>query len=1675
MITGVGGAAIGAGSAAIGVGNQVATGLGKAVFGLGNTALGVGNAALDMGSQVAKGVGNAAIGAGSAALNVSSQMAAGLGNATLVIGVAAFDAGIAALNAGGQVVAGLGTVATGAAGRAYQAGSQVVEGTSNMASSAADYASQLSIGLNELTRESLVKRIIWLKEDLQLSKRCERIREGLLGYLRDDSIFSPLQTAYFASSIDLPYDLSTDQQAILPPRVVALKKIINALYGVEKDLKAVENINVRDDRPNPYYMGIYYDAQKIYREKIGNIYGIATVLNEVGGDIQAILGPQMGELLSVLDTASSAFSNVTPSNIPEDTAKLSAKVIGITTNTLPTSAYTGSQNLESLCQLYFELPSYLENLQHLIAYASSELVDKSIVSAEEYQEKMLKKAQETKVNFESLIGENYSALSLPGCVSVLKKLINHTVDLLTVGAPLTKDAYLKAKTILDTIRHEYLPSLVVELEAAEEDLALKPNLLVGPATLKIEHFYKKLAGYVDKLAVAADVMHSKVDKTSAKLAFKIIAHRQPNLGDKLSPIADLDVLRDDEFEAYTTEHALKRLVQAQCEAVDKRQTMAAEAFFDFIDQLDLDSSLADISQESKAALIKHYKHFQPHFAALFPEIDLLIVTQLTKKDDPTFLAKASWVLKAAWGSTDCDVVLDCKPAVIASIQQVRSHALFKTALIREAAMQRESDLYNARQDQTQLSIAAKPFVALELVNPQGMMSTDYDKKRVLFEEQLHHLIFAREALRDFTSYRLAHSTDHKGKIGKWSDEKKEILRQTYKKFQAHLIAEQPDALLYQESLRLNELIVEALSPGKNKAPLLAQKLSDMEENLSSKLDELIEQTSETAKAFTTFETVKRERELLSLELKPMGALLKKKTLLGRISELKLSGVIQGLIDNQYQDFLKNKDNIDPEDYKRLDPSKLPFVDIYEDTADIRLHKQLLNALYHLQKGLSKIEAIDNSGLLKGVHQQSHYLGSIIKAAKNLAKLKVFFNAASQDQAFVALINEGLNCLNLLKNIPILGAYLNTATSSVEDKQPPLNIIAAWKAQQAIVTRNRGDYSEDALEEVPEVDDDVYFDAIEPAEPAPAPIERSLLQQIAQELYRRPLLIRSLDSDPVVVDQESERLIKKQEKDFLDKFEDLSYYNPGSIKKILLALQEINAQVRSMGKESRDLVHRQLLTLPKNFSERVLSIADNAEFNLGLKKPGILSKKLVETFNAFYSNLIDTLNFKADQEGLQLLVDCSPTIIQSQIANETNRLHALEEAKVPSEVALRRTIFVNLALLSPLKGCIATAAQQHQFLEIYEKLQPFLVAIDSKYNRKLFLRALQKPADFNHAIDKILALTPKLERYVRAEVRTKNKEIERCEQRITHLNAMLESERGSAQQKVDAFKNKVFLNHLNANVRSQFEQELGPYTTPFMAHISPQFHAQQADLLLNIGLEEDIESRIAAVIDSAQPDILQAAQLLKDAYAALNTSQNTLISYIAIEADLNLAGTNPCRLEKLTVLRNEQQRLAQLVLVADTDVQTINAHQLTLDRLLSRVSEYNTMIKIYDTLQELSTYLKNHEDPTTGEKIVELDKLKNILDDTAFLPRERLRALEVHGTSHACKGILLKNSDNVFIRMLKSFWSFITGWQYKDHRLSIFQKSMENLGQGLPQQEAPNHENIPDEPEPGPNGSDLMQE
>ncbi len=1419
-----------------------------------------------------------------------------------------------------------------------------------------------------MNHRDLEKYIIRFKEDLKIAKTCKDIRTNILSAITKGEYFSPELATYFIKEDEkAPFKISSTD----PSQVAVIKKLLNALENVEKALSRIENLDIKRNR---YKIGIYKDLAKAGYNAVHEIAAALELINHSNSDIQEIVAPHIKELMPKMALAANALEQFTPSKPEESAGALIAGVI----QQFPHAKQTKEQSLENLSTFIFELPRRFEALQKLVATGASGIATKSITSPEAYQQAMIQKANETKEYFEKLSTKG-GLLGLPSYIGIIRKLVAHSADLVNTAAPLTKQAYLDAADKLNEIKHDLLPQLLAELEKIEEGMSLKPGTLTDPVLQQMNTYYTQLATQVEAIAKAAGVLDTAteyMDSTLGTIVRYLAGDKtQLDVGEKIKPIEGLTVMMDERFVEKRKANQVTRLNEARYEEQDNTAKNAATRFFDrlnaysSINQALCKWSLANVSQSEREALLADYKQFQSHFAAMHPDIDKLIVDALTLPVGTNIVSRLwSSEYKQLYGSNHFSKVLACKDNVMEHIEQSKAQAGFKAKLIDNTMSHAEEVAYKANKQKTELSATVQPYVPHVFDFVDGKPAEYHHQRVIIAANHVTQLEQAREGAKQFFDYLNKYaqqgeppriSVNDEPLYKSLTEQDKEFLRVQYKKFQPQLVA------MGSSYEQLNNHLVAILnSPTaqdpKNPPLRLAHMLAQAN-LIDDKLKTLETNAKQDRKAYLEKEQAQKEKEVTAEPLTTKGEEVGKRTLFGMLSELKLSQSVDNFLQVKFQNYLK--ENLSPEVWKLLpkkegtdeldlDPKHLPYT-IYKDSEEVVMYKQLINSLHYMRVGLKELEALnktaDSTGTLK---RAWHLWGAFSALLQNINSSKFHLLEAAGNPGLKAILQEGLDLLEPIKNIPLLGDYVKEPMEKSEkyltasNERPQIDVVQAWKDQQKIVERGLAD-------RVPPSETVATTEVAQEVEQAPAvnpvqaPVPNSYyVQLIAEKLYQLPVALNRLKGVEEA-SLASEEQINKQIKGFVDGLDGLSF-GPGSAKKVLNTIAKLQMQLSEIGALSHDLAIARLKEIRSEFGAIFLEAADSAEFHLGLK-PGTYSDTVKERFDRFYESLIVNVSteFEKDQDGLILLLDLSDT--QKRLAREEKRKNDIEatnlandargtlisanydvfanrceafdtlayikaECEEPSsaftsdfpwlkgraEVAydsiqhllveidpqftadfienatnewqlqqrLGQVLAVQDQLLKPtttfekfqllvIESNFESEEDQRKFLEYYAELQPYLSKIDYAYDFNYYLRELQEPEDFKTQGKQIVAAAPKLKELIKGLEDAKALKIKLCDERINHLKDMIkEQQEVIGPEKIAAFKEKLFSNYVNANLKSALEAQYGSQAEAFFKHILPEIAKKKDEILEGIDINQDMEAVINQRIDSVSEIIIR---------------------------------------------------------------------------------------------------------------------------------------------------------------------------------------------------------------------------
>ncbi|RUR12705.1 hypothetical protein [Legionella sp. km772] len=1332
-------------------------------------------------------------------------------------------------------------------------------------------------------RRTIESYVIYLKEDLKLADTLKTAKEALLKSItgtaaagKQDAYFSEELAAYFVKEDTKPFAISAHD----PSQVAVLKKILNSFDDAEQALRDIENLNIDPERGGLLFnaakwvglseaaktVEIMAQAAQIYYKKIHEVYAALQLLNHANADIQNIVGPHLQALMPRLALAQSQLETFTPSFPAESAGEFLAEVV----KDLPKQKLAEEQGKEALSRWVTTLPNYFEELQKILAKAATSQPSQSASSAEEYQAAMLKRAQESKKYFDDLVASQTGLLATTATFIDYFKIMSEIAlqsSKVLQTAPVSQPAYLEVAKKLEVMKHHYLPQVVAELEKIEESMGLKAGVLTTPAMVQMNKYYTQLASTVHLAAQTAGVL--RPSSTEA-------AGESPS--DAISPKPDLLLMEDEGFSEARRAHQEARLSAARIELSNTEMRDAAQRFFERLNaygtiyQAYCKRSLANISQEEKDALMADYKKFQPHFAAVKPEIDKLIVDALTIPTGTTLVSRLlGGQYKQLWGSNHFTEVLNCQAQVVESIEQSLAQAQFKAKLIEKSITYAQAPSSTST-PKTRLTADIPTWQPVLVVANASV--EHYHQKAIELEQQIIAIEKAKEGVLELQS--LLKKIKRDTNIASLGEENKEALRKAYKKMQVPLSA-------MAESGSLHLQMVQSLAPKTaSSSRFLVSQLMSAVPKITDHLDLLQKQVQRDKQQALNLENQARDK----LPLAVKEADLERRTLFAMLHDLNLSQSVEQFISGNLQNYLKK--NLSPVVLQdlfsdgKLELSKLPFTDLHQDSSEVVLYKQLINSLYHLHKGLKELEQInrDDPG---NILTRSRYVFSTMKTlVMAINQSSRYLNEAAKNPGLHAIVQESNALLEPIRNLPFLGDYLQSS-------QPPTvvekDVLTLWKEQQEVVRRGLSSLPRPPVE----VEKPVSVDK------APKP---SYVRLIAEALYKVPQPLERLNADQPLAPPSSQQQ-EEQINAFVERLNGLSF-NPESIDAILAATSKLQKKLNEIGTGSRELVMDNLKEIRSEFGYIFMAAAAKAEFELGLK-PGTYSTVVRGHFDRFYESLISNLPLEKDQTGLELIIDVSHTKkllakekAQLGLAEADNRSERTAAAIFANDFKSEHSIykayqqlnellltfndppnqfeFIEFSdfreqalelykLLQPFlvkanpaftqeflvsnahdEKQLATALDevfgarasifkptgpltkifqlaldddfagkpaQEAFLKAYQELQPYLVTINPRYDMRYFLRELQSPEDFASAAAQIIGEQTHLEELVEGIKKTKQHKVNLAQERVGYFDSLLKQQLEEiGPQRIEAFKQKVYDNYVGANVESFLALSIG---------------------------------------------------------------------------------------------------------------------------------------------------------------------------------------------------------------------------------------------------------------------------
>ena len=565
-------------------------------------------------------------------------------------------------------------------------------------------------------RSALDNTYVLIKADLDLPGACKHAQTNLLTHLRNENIFSSEFSACFSDESMLNI-MDSD-----PTQVVSIKKILVALHHLERCL---EDINRLDARPERNIISYSADLIITLMSSIAPVIKELNSLHQSSAEIEVFCGDLINPLVSKLNKFVASVST-------NDFSKAQNQSLSFAMRQLQEDKTSeGNQGLEKLSQLIFQLPEYFQTLQKWIDPASLKtLVQDEPEIRQQKTEAFLKSIEKLSTS---------SSTSIRSSMSTINLLLNHLPSLINTAGPASKIAHSKLEQLLNQLRYVDFPEILAELESLEERFSLRQNILIEPSLKAMNELYTtiaKLPELLEKTSVGMDAVATNLSTPSVKIFRRILGNTQDvSMSNKIDHAEGLEDMCDDLFIEVLQNTRMHRWSEAAALSNDMTTVRAVDHFFTATliwSTVDMDNIPSYVIEDIRNS----YKTIQPYYAALYPEMDVIFVNDMS-----------SWFKK--------NVVLLENDIVKSSVMSLVTHDMrqadFKRQLIQNSSDNRDG-LYRSTRKAVSESVEEAPPELTDFNSNKNKKIRDNYFEQINSTERIH-LIAPLHAIGDQLKYK----------------------------------------------------------------------------------------------------------------------------------------------------------------------------------------------------------------------------------------------------------------------------------------------------------------------------------------------------------------------------------------------------------------------------------------------------------------------------------------------------------------------------------------------------------------------------------------------------------------------------------------------------------------------------------------------------------------------------------------------------------------------------------------------------------------------------------------------------------------------------------------------------------------------------------------------------------
>ncbi|MFI4917925.1 MAG: protein SdhA [Legionellales bacterium] len=841
----------------------------------------------------------------------------------------------------------------------------------------------------------------------QLSKIIEHINTKILATLNSDCF--TVCIAPYLKKINPQGIPFTDFQED-PDNISQIKKLINALYHAKLAFGAVEKLTIH--LPNLPKKLAALDLVHVVADLdiVRNAYEACHLLTHLDVNLKDIFTEELAIITPILekitdfskgyaDEAQEFVETIrTTSSLSLEAGKISGMVV---TQLQPQIDHLDYNYLTAFST---KLPKYIEQMTEYIKKASSQFIAGESKLNKEKLEELQRAALSLLSNLDDLKGNSpFISLKYLNYIHIIHEVVTSSVTLFNgsreqVGefSEATQDA-IRDKLAL--LKYTIFPKLFALVDKVEVNAMLNPGIISVPLMESIKPLYASILTYAAKIV---------------------------NFSNKGGALLTVE---DPHFLEVRLEHTDKRIDDAN-KALFKINK-AEEALIGFYALLDKpqqqNTSIHELSTETRAELTQHYKTLRPYMAQLDIDFNATLTNSMQGKKD------ASSLLTQAW-----EWIRGAPPIDHVSFIQAKKEAL-KTLILKDKATQYfhlrlNDDLINSVKQQAHLTLSphdnpANSFASDEstalsntkvastalglnaqegdkvLTNPQQLSSKQALALSLYYHNKRAKVLSAKAAYNEFVELTRGHALN----LHHLTSDTKTKYRNLYSVFQAYFINAVPAPYL-EAALLYDNYLISVLSdkPGSIPVPndaLLLQKLHASIQHRFTKADVSWHEKSQFYYNLAEKKYID-ENEVAQLEHEPKlraHYLIKHTNYSKSIADFRTAlHLLTKQLNQSMQTELQAKSTGIP--YPELGDSNA----VLTQSRQVLAIKRLFNGLYHVEEIVTQLEELQDGGPQASIYNKSVYVGHLYQAYVQIDQLKDLTKNFVTDPYFRPIARDLIN-------------------------------------------------------------------------------------------------------------------------------------------------------------------------------------------------------------------------------------------------------------------------------------------------------------------------------------------------------------------------------------------------------------------------------------------------------------------------------------------------------------------------------------------------------------------------------------------------------------------------------------------------------------------------------------------